>query len=272
MGKEGEFLARFHDVIVAMRADGLSQRAIGKELGCNQASVSNYLRKNGLGGYSYSYWDNPTDHQKNLLLGSLLGDGNLTLMEFGHNPFLQFCHGLPQKDYLIWKAEQFGKLFTHTKPNEYLKDDGNWVVSVSSRCHPWLKTYYDRFYVRPDSECTEHIYKKMVTEKILADVNDEALAIWWCDDGSAQRFNGSLGRRDAILWCLGAMTEGEYELVEYWFQNQGYNPTRKNWLDDGNSVQLRFSADESEDIVNRILPYIPSCMRSKLGGLARRLV
>ena len=54
---------------------------------------------------------------KQVLLGSLLGDGSLEINKGGKNAFYREIHSSKQKDYLLWK-NQFLKIF-NTKLQEY---------------------------------------------------------------------------------------------------------------------------------------------------------
>jgi len=256
--------------VLYLNNQGLIQSQIATRVGVPQPTIGRWLCARGIHGPNYNYYTEVTPHQQNVLVGTMLGDGHLGLDSSGNqtNPNLQWSHGPKQVKYLKWKAEQFGPLFTHTEPHSYVKKDGNIGFHISSRCHPLLKPYHDLFYFRPDSECTKHIHKKRITPEILDRVTDQALAIWWCDDGSMDRpslYNPN--RRDAAKMVLGALTETEYELIETWFCDQGYKTTRNKWLTNGeNCVTILFSADSTESFMSHILPHVPPCMQFKLSS------
>jgi len=259
------------EAVMALHSRGLSQMKIASTTGVNRWNIRCVLRERGISGRNYKYFTELTEYQKNVLVGTLLGDGNLHVNKHGRNPYLGWGHGPNQRDYLVWKAKQFGKLFNKNEPSVYVDKDGDVLYQLSSRCHPLLTGYYDLFYSRPDSECTKHIHKKRITPEILDRVTDQALAIWWCDDGSVERNSRrSSGSRDAIKIYLGGMAGSDYELVESWFCDRGYRTTRNSWMTDGNKVVLRFSVDSTETLMEKILPYIPVCMYPKVGSLFRR--
>lgn len=190
-----------------------------------------------------------------------MGDGCLTLKGHAKNAYLRWSHGPVQRDYLIWKARQFGALFRSCDPKESLKRDGKLHLSLSSISHPLLTEQYRRFYTRPLKEKTCHVLGKCVPEDIWHDMDDLALAIWFCDDGTTV-----FPRRLAI--CAGAMVEEDYLRIEGWFNKQGMNPVRAKWMSyDQNSIELRFSEVESKHLALRIKPHVPECMRFKFKEL-----
>jgi len=258
--------------VLVLHQQGLPQSQIAIRVGVSIKTVCNWLRKQGIYGWNYKYFTSFNDHQKDVLLGTLMGDGYLGLDDSRNqaNPRLEWGHGPKQRDYLIWKAEQFGRLFNKAIPHPYVNKDGNLSFRLSSRMHPLFKPYHDLFYSRPDDEVTAHIHKKRITPEILDRVTDQALAIWWCDDGTMFRNSRRGGRcRDAAAMALGALTVSEYELVESWFRDQGYDTTRNHWLtDDTNCVTIRLSVESTELFVSRIIPHIPDCIRFKLGIFA----
>lgn len=245
--------------MVMLYREGLSKSEIGRRLGVPHQRVSKVLCSVGEVGRNFNFIKNLSSRQRSLVIGTVLGDAGLKLTSAGS--ILYFRHGLPQKEYLLWKVAQFGSLFTESQVAVTPKKDGNFVVQRDSRRHPLLTEYYKLFYSRPDNECTEHIHKKRITPEILAQVNDEALAIWFCDDGTYVSYGGKCQN---VMLCMGGMTISEYELVESWFQNQGFDVSRHAWFDSGsNAVKLYFSKESSRIICSRMNSYVPECMRYK---------
>lgn len=257
--------------------DGLSQSDIARLLGVSQGALwKAYKRWNLPVGYNYRWLRAFTPQQSSVLIGTLLGDGCLAGKRLAHHQAcLAFCHGLPQEDYLVWKAKQFGRLFTHLEPNYYLKSDGNWAISISSRCHPLLTALYDQTYIRPDAECIpRRINKKCITADLLMQVDDLALAVWWADDGSMEVFHGDNGRRDAALLVVGAVADPEYALVGDWLCSQGYAVTMKTPKTGSNCRTFRFSADDTDRLMRRLSPHLatmPPSIHGKMGMYSKRL-
>jgi hypothetical protein len=243
---------------------GLSQGAIASGVGLDRGTVGQILREAGHGGYNYSFCSALSQHQKNVLVGTLLGDAALVLGSPTYNPQLVLGHGPEQRDYLIWKAAQLGDLFLKKNPRQYNHLTGYVSYHLESRRHPMLRFYYDLFYSRPAAECGPHVYKKQLTHQLLDLVNDEVLAIWWCDDGAILRRGADTTRQDLMRWVLGALTLREYEAALQLFRNRGFSP-KMDHCAKANAVVLRFNVEESKRLAWCIYPFVPGCMRYKLG-------
>ncbi len=119
-----------------------------------------------------------TKIQKAVLVGSILGDA--FLQKTGSvNARLRFEHGGKQKDYLLWKAQIFPRLF-QGKPNHL------------SRVHPKTGSVYE--YWRAQSDASPElgrwraVFYPKGQKRIPADlsallVEPLSLAVWYMDDG-----------------------------------------------------------------------------------------
>lgn len=107
--------------------------------------------------------------QKDLIIGSLLGDGYLMPTTCGCS--FRVHHGIKQKNYLDWKYSILRNI-VNTKPKR-----GN-VNSYYFRTisHPEFNEYRKLFY---DSE-----NRKILPSKLSKMLNFRSLAIWIMDDGS----------------------------------------------------------------------------------------
>lgn len=218
---------------------------------------------------NFGFFGSLTQSQRSVLLGTVLGDGHIECSRNMRNPLLRWSHGEKQRDYLIWKARQFGSLFGKIEPSRYQRRSGNWEVQLTSRCHPVLREFHELFYSRPAAECTVSVHKKRITSEILDQVDDLALAVWWADDGTINRNERGPDHhgRDSLALCAGGLTEPEYLLIQGWLE--GFGVETRLWHEVGqNSVKIHLDADDSELLVRRMGKFIPDCMKSKLGTLA----
>lgn len=254
--------------IVELYDTGIDRLKIAEKIGISHARVVGYLRRAGHTGRNTNYVKELTEHQRNVLLGTLLGDGSLIRNEGARFPHFSCGHGPKQADYLRWKVEQLQPFFV-SPVRESVSNFGTPVFKATSRNHPLFVEFYALLYSRDPGEITRSIHKKQVTKETLARVNEEALAIWWCDDGSTSHRN-SAKQQTLLQMVLGAMTDSEYKLIQDWFCSKGYpsyliHPTAVN------CVCLRFNLETSKKLLRTMLPFIPECMHHKLGNAISQL-
>jgi ubiquinol-cytochrome c reductase cytochrome b subunit len=123
-----------------------------------------------------------TKEEKDILIGSLLGDGCLRIMGNGVSPAFSVSHSEKQKDYVLWKYEKL-KRWVKTPPwreeRVYHKDRSRKTIS-------WrFQTLSDRVF----SDLYNSFYqngKKIIPENITSLLENAplALAVWVMDDGN----------------------------------------------------------------------------------------
>ena len=118
----------------------------------------------------------PLSHvQRSVVIGSILGDGNLSRNWSGTNYRLKVNHSVKQKRYVLWK---YGILrdFVLTKGREYKKTKS---ISFRTISHKDLTEFQKLFY--PDG-------KKVVPKNISSLITDPmVLAVWFMDDGNIRK-------------------------------------------------------------------------------------
>ncbi len=121
---------------------------------------------------------NLTSKQKEVLIGTLLGDGILELN--GRYPRLRIDHSRKQKAYVEWKYEVFCNLTTGGIKYSFQKLDSR-TKKRYSHCKfdtistPLLNEFYRMFYVNR---------KKRIPGNIIRILNKPlSLAVWFMDDG-----------------------------------------------------------------------------------------
>ena len=110
-----------------------------------------------------------------LILGSLLGDASLNLMN--KNPRLQFSHSKAQEEYIWWKYELLSESFDLTEPKM--------IMSGKEKKYPQYRfqtpttqrlIYYQKLFYPKG--------KKILTRKMLNMLEPLGLAVWYMDDGN----------------------------------------------------------------------------------------
>lgn len=118
-----------------------------------------------------------SDKTKEIILGSLLGDGSLKIHKGYKNARFSFRHSINQKDYFFWKVSQLKKI-SSAKSVFIQKKDGygnNRKLRYQSQAMPELSELYNLTH--------KHNHLK-IRRKWLNQMTALSLAIWWFDDGS----------------------------------------------------------------------------------------
>lgn len=119
--------------------------------------------------------------QKQVLIGTLLGDGHISKQL----KRLEFGHSIKQFEYLYWKNNVFENFSNYEKPSSNEK-----ICWATTRTDNLFEKYRDIFY--PDD-------KKIIPEDVLNQIEPLGLAVWYMDDGSS---NGS-----RIILCTDAFSQ-----------------------------------------------------------------
>ena len=118
------------------------------------------------------------ERQSNLLVGTLLGDAFCPKLAIRQkNRSIRWEHGAEQKDYAAWKADQVGLEWSPFERSRLDKRTGKIYGSFTAclKANPCFNVLYDQFY--KDG-------KKIVSVETLNKLSPEAIAVWYCDDGS----------------------------------------------------------------------------------------
>jgi recombination protein RecA len=141
-----------------------------------------------------------SDQQFQVVLGSLMGDGNLSPNRRDRNGVrFRLGHGAKQAEYLEWKTALMGNI------KHSMRENAKGARFVDFTPLPELAELQRAVYVGDG--------KKFLSEEYLKALTPLALAIWYMDDGSftvrsqglQQRTLGGSGR---IEICVEAMSEG----------------------------------------------------------------
>jgi len=197
---------------------------------------------------------NLSKRQKSILVGTVLGDAYLQKTGKS-NARLRLEHGVKQKDYLVWKANAFPRLF-QGKPKEV------------SRKHPKSKKIYYYWRVQSDSSpelgrWRKYFYKngkKKIPQDLKKYLDGLALAVWYMDDGYYYE-------RDNVSYLyLGRVSEEEAKITsEALRENFVINSTIYDKKKKG--FALYFPRGESEKLWKIVEPYMLDLFRYKLGKL-----
>jgi len=197
-----------------------------------------------------------SDQQWQVVLGSLMGDGNLSPNRRDRNGVrFRLGHGAHQAAYLDWKVSLLGN------------------VPVSRRVDDRGACFADFTPLPELGELQRAVYmvpgRKTITEEYLKALTPLALAIWFMDDGSftvrskgaQQHTEGGSGR---VQFCIEAMSEGSRDrLVAYLRDTHGFDVS---WRRAGarQKAVLTFSTASSKTFLDLVAPYVHPSMEYKL--------
>ena len=119
----------------------------------------------------------PTDRQKSIIVGSLLGDASLRKTNV--NPMFKCEHGIKQMEYCKWKYEELkslGSTFHICKRKVIDERTGIYYESAICRlpANPEFLSMYGNLYING---------RKTITQEFLKDFNELSLAVLFMDDG-----------------------------------------------------------------------------------------
>lgn len=196
-----------------------------------------------------------TRAQKEILVGSLLGDGSLVTHN-GPYPVFQERHSIRQKEYLEFKADALGD-FSRTPVRDYNAGDkgfnnGQMMCEWSTLAQPAFSSWKSAFY--QDG-------RKVVPDSVVSMITPLALAIWFQDDGSLTH-----GERQRVIRLhTGSFGEKDRELLKVALRSQ-YGLDFGECGNNG-SVDLRLGkAGDIDKFIEIVRPFIHPSMSYKIGG------
>jgi recombination protein RecA len=196
------------------------------------------------------------EQQLQLILGSLMGDGNLSPSRKGRSGTrFRMGHGTKQAAYLAWKVSLLGNILHARTMN------ARGAVFADFTPLPEL------------SELREAVYfddgKKHLTWDYLKRLTPLALAVWYMDDGSftlrskgiQERTAGGTGR---IEICVDAMSPGSRDRLTRYLRDTYGLDVKLRYRGARKQNVLQFSTSASEKFQKLVAPYIHPSMEYKL--------
>jgi recombination protein RecA len=196
------------------------------------------------------------EQQLQLILGSLMGDGNLSPNRRGRTGVrFRMGHGAKQAAYLDWKASLLENI-PHTRTT-----NAKGAVFADFTPLPEL------------SELREAVYfgggKKHLTWDYLKRLTPLALAVWYMDDGSfalrpkgvQERTAGGTGRIEIVVE---AMSPGSRDRLTRYLQDTYGLDVKLRYRGTRKQSALVFSTSASEKFQKLVAPYVHPSMEYKL--------
>lgn len=116
-----------------------------------------------------------TKFERQIIVGSLLGDGYMRIIPGRSNAFLEVNHSIKARAYVDYKFESLKRL-CESPPKERSINEGRIAYRFFTKQHKALTDLYHQFY--------QHGRKTISAGLVLDPVT---LAVWYMDDGSKSR-------------------------------------------------------------------------------------
>lgn len=117
-----------------------------------------------------------SDQCKEIILGSLLGDGSLKIYKPYKNARFSFRHSVQQREYFFWKVDQLKEISSESCWWEQQKNGlGGKMLRYQSEAKVALTALYEE---------THEKNRLVIRRKWLNQLTARSLAVWWLDDGS----------------------------------------------------------------------------------------
>lgn len=192
--------------------------------------------------------------QKQVLIGTLLGDGCLDTQNNGRTYRLKIEHSIAQKDYVEWKYKVFEN-FTLTKPRIHKQLSYGLVrenYCFSTLSHGSLRFYGQQFY-RNGKKVIPQLIGKMLTPL--------ALAVWFMDDGSIKS-----NKHKALVIHSQSFNKQDLErVIKVLEKKYGISSVLRK-RDDGNRYVLYLLSETVDKFVDLVKKYFLPSMKYKLGN------
>jgi hypothetical protein len=201
-----------------------------------------------------------TDFQKDVIIGTLLGDSSMSIRSGRPHYSIKFEQGAMHEEYIHHLYEIF-KAYVGTPPTD------RWIDEAKTRKAWWFRTYrheHFKFYYHLFYQTTQDGKKvKRVPENIKDFLTPVAVAYWFMDDGTY------------------TLNENKTEIY-YWFSTEGFTKDEVQILCDALRDKFSIRANPSKDkqfwriyvlaessivLKNLILPHIHQSFLYKLSKI-----
>ncbi len=187
--------------------------------------------------------------QREVLIGTLLGDDRLESRSKNGSARLRVHHAESQRDFLFWKYQVFQNLVTR-KPWKV-----TWIgKQTGNQYSSWFFHTKTLYALREVHQLFYSVGKKNVPLNIGKLLTPRALAVWFMDDGCMTPSSAILNTQ-----CF---SKTEQEILRSWFRS--YLGIETSFNKDRLNYRLRMNQKSARKLSDLIDPYVPECMQYKL--------
>lgn len=241
-----------------------------------------YIRGKGMtpvenvkkGDYLLTYTKGLSNIQKQLILGSSLGDGCISLQTSANakNPHFQVSHNPMQRNYLKWKysiLSNVSNVVRRIKNTRGFSNKSGILYNFETHSLSALLPIYKMLYKNK---------KKVITEAYLKKMSPLSFAVWYMDDGSLSKGKTS----ETIRICVPGFSEESIDVfIKYFYEkynilfnkNKTARYTTITTISVGKKAGgMLFSKMIAPYIHSEMQYKIPSYYKGKLGGKVKTTI
>jgi hypothetical protein len=248
--------------------ENLSDQKIADKLNLKRRDVSRLRVLHGiksLEDYERHPYQILTDEEKQIITGSILGDGHIRrryqskIGEGKSYPQLMFAQSTKHEEYFYWFKEKMKRWVYDTERPIKIRVNKNPLykspalsLNMQTICHPVFNEFYEGFYIESGKIVNFDLLEKYFT--------DLTLAIWHMDDG------GVTGNQKRIRLCTNGFTLQEVEgLSNFLLKKYGF----KVWVTNSKTKhkmthELHFDKASGEKMSYLIKDIVVPSMQYKL--------
>lgn len=179
---------------------------------------------------------------KEIVLGSLLGDGSLIMRKRYRRARFEIRHSVIQKEYFFWKAKQLkeisGKHCCRLQPADGWSK--NKKLHYHSTSNDWLTNIY---------YLTHKKGEFIINKSWLGDLTPTSLLVWWLDDGSLIK-NSRQG-----VFCTEGFNRQNILALSGYLKNKWGVATHISRRGKYNQLKI-YSTEELKKFLRIILPFL----------------
>ena len=243
---------------------GLNREGIATKLGYSQYAVRSVIDGNTLPGkikFKTNYELNTvplTYEQKQLVIGSLLGDAHLSFREHnGCQEQLEFgiTHGEPQQEYLKYCANILGANVSEGIQGKDSFGAGNKVFKLS---------YSNKYELLKIANLVLVNGRKTITNEWMEEIDAPALAYWFMDDGTSSYANNK-HKTVIVMFATQSFDRHEHDILRTKLDNLGIKTTLRK-VNNGTGINIYVKQCSVNKLMEIIEPYISRvpCMSYKI--------
>lgn len=237
--------------LIELQQSGFNNKQLAAHFKCREQTIGVFLKKHNLKATNKNRGVKLTPYQKQVLIGTLLGDSCIKMSSNANTSCLYYTHTIKNREYAEYKAKIFhniiipkGIIIRHSNNKLSKNDYVEFSSSRTTELSEWRKAFYT----------PKKIINKEYMEKWFTDVS---LAFMFMDDGNKSK-------RTIVLNTQGFTDEDNYWLVKFF--EKRFHLKFSVVLHKRKYKVLRLLTESSPRFITIVEKYLTPDMMYKLDG------